>query len=333
MKKLIALLLTLACVFSLCATTAFAEIDLSALSDEELMALSEQITEEQIKRGLVEAPDQEEEDFQFRVEDFEAYLKNEKLYAKVKIRNLTDKDIYYAVFRYQLLDENGDALSSNMVVYNSILAGQAAWAEISIYSVARGLDNTEVKGICFTDGFYEDNYDLSIGGKTKYNFADYIDSDNSEATACALNDTAETDTVKLTVSEFFYEDQIIGSITQLGKMNPGDGEIWACIGLTLENVGKSQFKPYDVLKATIDYNDGYTYSTKDATSLILNSEMKAYYYRTGGIGMKLSPLTSEKYCLAISCSPKLREDTESPINVIFELPDGNGTKTFVYKVQ
>ena len=280
----------------------------------------------------MEAPDQEEEDFQFRVEDFEAYLKNEKLYGKVKIRNLTDKDIYNAYFRYQLLDENGDALSSTNRILDTVLAGQAIWHSLPIYLSNEDVIS-EAKGICFVEIDYKDNYGLHFGGKTKYNFADYIDSDNSEATACALNDTAETDTVKLTVSEFFYEDQIIGSITQLGKMNPDDGEIWACIGLTLENIGKDQFAPYDILRATIDYNDGYTYSTKDATSLILNSEMKAYYYRTGGIGMKLSPLTSEKYCLAISCSPKLREDTESPINIMFELPDGSGTRTFIFKVQ
>ena len=214
--------------------------------------------------------------------------------------------------------------------FRDVLNGNVLWAEEYRFA-------DPPKFIRNSDGTFS-KYSESDGGALSDapSAVESSDEDITDATVYALNDTVETDTVKLTVSEFFYADQLVGNLAlaPLGKLNPSDGEIWACIGLTLENIGKSQFQPYDVLNVTIDYNDGYEYSTEESTAAIISyPDLDAYYYKVGGAGMSLSPLTSGLYSLAISCSPKLREDTESTINVIFELPCENGTKTFVYKVQ
>lgn len=332
MKKLAALVLVLAMMLTSCASGGTPE-QTEEIADNPDVTVTEAPTEEVTDdTNSQEEAVPEEKKIQFEVEDFKAEMKDGKIKAKVKIRNLADKQIDSVHVHYQVLDENGDALAASVCSYDAILAGQAAWME-PIISFS-DLDMSEVRGICFVDIGYRDNSDLQLGGNTKYNFADYISEIKTDTEIYSLNDTVETDTVKLTVSEFFYEDKLIGDVFDLGKLNPNDGEIWACIGLTLENIGKSQIKPYDALTATIDYNDGYKYSTEESTAVIIQyPDMDAYYYKAGGKGMQLNPLTSGQFVLAISCAPKLREDTESPINIIFELPSESGTKTYTYKVQ
>lgn len=348
MRKSISLLLVLCMVFALCGCGSGGSAGSADTAKEEDAAVSSDETAKDL----------------ISIEEFS--IDNDYGYRYVKIRNLSGETIPGFLCDYILMDNSGDIIDTTGFIYeDSLMVDDGQAFTVKDDHVVAGGDYSKIAMVKFTGYTIREVLNGNIlwakeyrfidppkfirnsdGTFSKYSGTDGValsdalsavespDEDITDATVYTLNDTVETDTVKLTVSEFFYEDQLIGELGQLGKLNPSDGEIWACIGLTLENIGKSQIKPYNVLNVTINYNDGYEYSTDESIAAIISyPDLDAYYYKVGGKGMSLSPLTSGLYSLAISCSPKLREDTESTINVIFELPCENGTKTFVYKVQ
>lgn len=350
MRKSISLLLVLCMVFALCGCGSGGSAGSADTVKEENATVSSGETEKDL----------------ISIEEFS--IDNDYGYRNVKFRNLSGDTIPGFLCDYILMDNSGDIIdTTGHICENSLIVDDGQAFTVKDYHVMAGGDYSKISMVKFTGYTIREVLNGNIlwakeyrfidppkfirnsdGTFSKYSGTDGValsdapsavessDEDITDATVYALNDTVETDTVKLTVSEFFYADQLVGNLAlaPLGKLNPSDGEIWACIGLTLENIGKSKFQPYDVLNVTIDYNDGYEYSTEESTAAIISyPDLDAYYYKVGGAGMSLSPLTSGLYSLAISCSPKLREDTESTINVIFELPCENGTKTFVYKVQ
>lgn len=350
MRKAISLLLVLCMVFALCGCGSGGSTGSADTVKEENATVSSGETEKDL----------------ISIEEFS--IDNDRGYRNVKFRNLSGDTIPGFLCDYILMDNSGDIIdTTGHICENSLIVDDGQAFTVKDSHVMAGGDYSKIAMVKFTGYTIREVLNGNIlwakeyrfidppkfirnsdGTFSKYSGTDGValsdapsavessDEDITDATVYALNDTVETDTVKLTVSEFFYADQLVGNLVlaPLGKLNPSDGEIWACIGLTLENIGKSTFQPYDVLNVTIDYNDGYEYSTEESTAAIISyPDLDAYYYKAGGAGMSLSPLTSGLYSLAISCSPKLREDTESTINVIFELPCENGTKTFVYKVQ
>ena len=348
MRKAISLLLVLSMALVLCACGSGGSAGSADTAKEEGAAVSSDETAKDL----------------ISIEEFS--IDNDYGYRYVKIRNLSGETIPVFLCDYIFMDNSGDIIDTTGFIFeDSLMVDDGQAFTVKDAHVVAGGDYSKIAMVKFTGYTIRDELNGNVLWAKEYRFIDppkfirnsdgtfskYSESDGvalsdalssvespdediTDADVYTLNDTVETDTVKLTVSEFFYEDQLIGELGQLGKLNPSDGEIWACIGLTLENIGKSQIKPYNVLNVTIDYNDGYEYSTDESIAAIISHpDLDAYYYKVGGKGMSLSPLTSGQYCLAISCSPKLREDTESTIHVIFELPCENGTKTFTYKVQ
>lgn len=294
----------------------------------------------------------------------------------IKIRNVSGTTVPCFICNYVLMDKNGDILDTggHIVTDRLMIDDGDAFTETDYTLLVDG-DYSKVAMVKFTSYTLRDVLDGEFHWVKEYAFIDppvfvrnpdgsfskHSASDEAsisealsaiewpeeaEAVVCALNDTIETDTVRLTVTDFFYEDELYGNsiISQPGTVNfmsisgsiyPEDREIWACIELTLENVSKSQFAVEDVLSVIVDYNDGYKFSSEETTGIIISADDRdAVSFRTINDGTLLrNPLTSEEYLVAISCSPRLREDTESPIKVIFELPDGIGTRTFIYEVQ
>lgn len=97
----------------------------------------------------------------------------------------------------------------------------------------------------------------------------------------------------------------------------------------------------DYLDAKIDYNDGYTYSTKDSPSYLFDkkdtSDFVTFFFEGdrmgGGDFVDISPLASKEYILAIPCASALAEDETSPLKVIFTLPVGGADKDFIYVIR
>lgn len=283
----------------------------------------------------------------------------------IKIRNVSGTTVPCFICNYVLMDKNGDILDTggHIVTDRLMIDDGHAFTETDYALLVDG-DYSKVAMVKFTSYTLRDVLDGEFHWVKEYAFIDppvFVRNpdgsfskrsasdeasisealsaiegpEEAEAVVWALNDTIETDTVSLTVTEYFYEDEVYGNMMgTLGKILPDHGETWVCVGLTMENISKRQIKPYDVLDVTIDYNDGYQYRSDEAKAVIISIQnLDAYFFQAGGSGMSLNPLTTGTYMVAISCSQKLSEDSESPIKVIFELPDGNGTKTFIYEVQ
>ena len=63
------------------------------------------------------------------VEDFEiTKMEGDELWFRVKIRNVSDRDLEKISFQYQVLDKNGDILRYQLCGANNVASGQAIWA-------------------------------------------------------------------------------------------------------------------------------------------------------------------------------------------------------------
>lgn len=145
MKKIVALLLVFVMMFALC----------SCGGDKETGAKEEKPASAKIA-----------------IEDFEVTdVEDGYLEFKVKVRNISENNLEFIEFDYQVLDENGDILCYQTLGATNVSAGQAIWA--GTYGI-RDINVDEAASICFVSDALPGLANTPIEGKVVFNLDDYM---------------------------------------------------------------------------------------------------------------------------------------------------------------
>ncbi len=282
-------------------------------------------------------------------------------YARIK-NNYTVKEgdePNRIMLQFNLIDKQGVAVENSYMIFDGVEPNKSCWGYIGCQTKYTDISAIEFLGYMFqfdthnindpsaiyglkmmgggsfTEPIVYSVEDMEIEGVTQESPA------ASESVLCALGDTISTGTLELTVSSAeFCEAVQAGSNISMGA--PRDDMILGCFEITVKNAGKELFNVLDYLDAKIDYNDGYTYSTKDSPSYLFDKtdmlDFVTFFFegdRMGGSGnfVDISPLSSKEYILAIPCDSALAEDETSPLKVIFTLLVDGVDKEFVYVIR
>lgn len=102
--------------------------------------------------------------------------------------------------------------------------------------------------------------------------------------------------------------------------DPGDGKVYAIIKFDYTNLAKQEVDMVRDVKITVVYRDGYEFASFDETKAYIfeddiNGVFRQCCLDTGGYVMKLSPLTSGSFFIAIPVAEMVSTDTESPIQI------------------
>ena len=124
MRKTIALILALSMVFVLCACG-------DSPNEEDKIVIQNENGEAHVV-GNASAADST---LKFEVEDCKLKITDSNNFLYAKVRNLNDFDVDFVVVLYQLLDENGDSLTStasSRIFVEDLFAGQGGWFHTTI---------------------------------------------------------------------------------------------------------------------------------------------------------------------------------------------------------
>lgn len=154
MKKMVALLLVFVMVFALCGCGE------KEKSNEKGSASTMDANETELASAKVSIED-------FMITDVDdGYLE-----FKVKVRNISERDLEFIEFDYQFLDDNGDILCYATVGTTNVSAGQAIWA--GTYGV-RDIKVEELASVCFVSDALPGLANTPLEGKVVFNLEDYM---------------------------------------------------------------------------------------------------------------------------------------------------------------
>ena len=155
-----------------------------------------------------------------------------------------------------------------------------------------------------------------------------------------IGDTVSARAAKMTVKEITFPEYMGKENTSLlfnrdyGWEHAGDGMVFARIVLDYTNLEKKTIRLHEFMKVSVDYNNGYLYSTEDSNTYCFNSE--GIFYRYGlssGYVMDHASLASDEYVIFIPIAAVAAEDTASPMKLIFEFEGEAGPETVEYTVR
>lgn len=323
MRKAISLLLALSMVFALCACGA------------------ESIDDKYADEVVVE-----EAYFEYapNINKYKLYVKAKNQYVNTGNKALPDR--FSAIF--QLLDKDGNIIvdksnAADRVWFFNLEIGQSGWSEShSTYDVDYVESAAYIRFPAYSIMYHPDRIGWSHEGKLTDMPTFPVNIDAAESTeeqdiVCALGDTAITNNVELTLTDISFQEKIKTSSN--GYIGTEEA-IFCCLSIEVKNVGKEEIKVKDCLDVSVDYDNGYTYSTtgKKYSFLFKADDLQSFVaFRYGGSytgsSMVLLPLASQKYLLAIPCTSDLMNDSTSPLKVVFKLLDANARQTFTYVVR
>ena len=106
---------------------------------------------------------------------------------------------------------------------------------------------------------------------------------------------------------------------------------FSATNLSKESVDLSDTKQFTV---SLDYNDGFIFSTADRDVSTFESENGEIAIRADGgkaNSIKLSPLTSKEYTLHLTCPKVVRDQTDKPLTIIFTIGK-DGSEKYEFKI-
>lgn len=125
--------------------------------------------------------------------------------------------------------------------------------------------------------------------------------------------------------------------------NAGDGKVFMIIKFDFTNLSKQVADMPRDLKMTVQYKDGYEFSSFDEEKAYLfeddiNGVFRKCCLDSGGYVMELSPLTSGSYFIAIPVAEIVSTDTDSPLYIQVDFGENikggaSVEETALYQVQ
>ena len=363
MKRMIAIIMTVALTMSLCACGASSaqsgEVP-AASQAESIVAKNEEVTNEVYA-----------EDF-FAVEEIAyKYDRGEVRNFEVKIRNITDKkilDLYYGV---QALDAAGDVIESwNMGASDVLQPGQAYWyycsnnlfddwgsseeaatrAE-SIQIVSAHIQTVKDDPKSWVQYDFEEPptariADLPMRGK---NMDEIIaPTEATVPTGPRVIGPKVIESKSLTIQDVSVEfmDQLPKSFTRTTAYTASgnkedfelnDSQSYAAVHFTVTNLTSKEIKLSDLdddFKLELIYDGSFTYtSASDVPSFFLAGSQSAVVYDMSSIGkVSISPLVTMDMTIFLICSKQLEENTDKILDVVFT-SDYNGIETYRFAIR
>lgn len=175
MKKTLVLYMAICIILSLCACSQecscnceyccnvdVREAEIQSVPNESIPETAASVNDDMVAGELQEA--------ELAVEDFELIkFEGDELWFRVKIRNISDRDMDRFSFEYQVLDKNGDILRYQLCGASTVAAGQAIWA--GQYSI-RDLRLDEVDAMSFVSDSLSD--DPPLKERVIFRIEDYL---------------------------------------------------------------------------------------------------------------------------------------------------------------
>mgnify|MGYP004459170279 CR=1 FL=1 len=216
MRKAISLLLALFMVLALCACGSSARENTSEKQADFTV------------EGSTESESTSAKQDDFTVEDFAVdKIYGGDLYFKLKVRNNTDRNYEFVSIYYQLLDEDGSALTKSSFGTLSFPANQANW--LGSYSISEGnWENAD--SIRFISYNTSQNGEYVFFSKSaEFSLEEYVD--------IAASNTDENREIVLDEPVFLYEDEKVKlTLNKLFEKDKNDSEIPdKCVEFNVEN--------------------------------------------------------------------------------------------------
>lgn len=153
--------------------------------------------------------------------------------------------------------------------------------------------------------------------------------------------TIESDTLQIEILGIYFGDALSANGQTLAPDN--DNMTLGMIHMKVKNTGKESLNLGKALDVSLEYADGYIYSTRsseffltlpDDPSMYLSFHRNGNSYSAKHIGdvWDLSPLVELDCILSIPCAKEIASDESSALKVIFTLPDEGVDKAFVCDV-
>ena len=171
----------------------------------------------------------------------------------------------------------------------------------------------------------EDDY---YAGLERFSVGEKFSTDSAEA---AINSLTFVSGEQL-VAYFKQNDK-----SYVSKIDPDMS--YAVIGFNLTNLSKQEFQTAQTVSVTLDYNDGFKFSTVgDADCILREGNTFCSFHNNGSggsniSGVTLSPLDDKPFELAIPCATKVAEDKNGKFVIFVTLPTENGVKEFAVDVE
>lgn len=329
MKKIFALLLALSMVLALCACGGEKEASNGlSVSDSDL---SEKVT--------------------FEIKDLEYQIYNNGVLSiKFLLGNLSEFDFSSVNLTYQVFDEEDNKVSTNSIIGFMSMHGESAWCGPATQQLKEGQTGGYIRFIdaeaYITEGNNPSgNIKTILKGDVLDNVFPFgsctLESTNDdgnavEAERLSVGETLKTDSLEITLKDLAFEGSVdIGSGISIAAS--GDDMLLACLYFDIKNISKEPMLVRDVLDVKVDYNEGFIYNTQDKYCYLLEAKDNdpsvctfKYDGYASGTEFKLSPLSSDKFLLAIPCAQAVSEDNTSPLKVVFTLPNGDTTQSYEY---
>jgi len=329
MRKFIALILALSIVFVLCVSSAAAEAS-NSLSGSDSDS-SEKVT--------------------FEINDLEYQIYNNGVLSiKFSLGNLSEFDFAFVDLTYQVFDEEDNKVSTNTIICLMSMHGESVWCGPASAQLKEGQTGGYIRFIDAKAYIMQGNNPIgtienTLKGDVVNNVFPFgsctIESTNddgsaAEAVRLSVGETLKTDSLEITLKDLAFEGSVdIGSGISLAAS--GDDMLLACLYFDIKNISKQSVLVRDVLNVKVDYNEGFIYNTQDKYCYLLEAEDNdpsvctfKYDGPASGTEFKLSPLSSDKFMLAIPCAQAVSEDNTSPLKVVFTLPNGDTTQSYEY---
>lgn len=175
------------------------------------------------------------------------------------------------------------------------------------------------------DFIREDDY---YAGLERFSVGDKFSTDSAEAAISSLSFVSG----EQLVAYFNKNDN-----TYVRNIDPDMS--YAVIGFDLTNLSKQEFQTAKSISVTLDYNDGFKFSTVgDADCILREGNTFCAYHNNGSVGsnisgVTLSPLDDKPFELAIPCATKVAEDQNGKFVIFVTLPTENGVKEFAVNVE
>lgn len=158
----------------------------------------------------------------------------------------------------------------------------------------------------------------------------------------AMGETASTEFAKFTLTEIEYAERLNTS-TGSGILTRDHGltdaglvvgnNIFAILRYDFTNMAKESASVIDVVTVTVDYNNGYLYSTDDGLAYTFDSTGFYNNYSGDGYSLELAPLEADNFKVCIPVAPVVGEDEVSPLQIIVTLQGAGGSETFKYIIR
>lgn len=160
----------------------------------------------------------------------------------------------------------------------------------------------------------------------------------------SVGDKFSTDSAEAAISSltFVSGGQLVDYFNKNDKTyvrNIDSDMSYAVIGFDLTNLSKQEFEAAKTVSVTLDYNDGFKFSTVgDADCILREGNNFCAYHNNGSVGsnisgVTLSPLDDKPFELAIPCATKVAEDQNGKFVIFVTLPTENGVKEFAIDVE